>query len=278
LSFPHQDLVIAGRFRVRSQVGYATLGWLYRALDAERGQEVALRLVLSAADSDAACSRLAAQIERIRKLGDLRGLASVYECGQHARQLWFTSEWVAGESVESALARVAAMEPTDAARVGVEVAEALADAHNQGVCHGAVKTRNIFITAQGTTKVLELGVADAIFPSSTLLANTPASAPPEVILGSGGDHRSDIYSLGCVLFTAVVGRPPFGGGLGPELMAAHVGFRAPRARSFNPAVPEGFELILLRAMARQPEDRYQTMGEFKAELSRWLVTQRAVRP
>jgi len=85
------------------------------------------------------------------------------------------------------------------------------------------------------------------------------------------DHRADIYSLGAVLFHAVVGEPPFKGGSGDDLLAAQLGFRAPRPRDLNPTVPEGLEFVLLRAMARRREDRYQSMGEFRDALTKWAA-------
>jgi serine/threonine-protein kinase len=276
LSVAQQELVLAGRFRVRAQIGYATLGWLYHAFDLERGSDVALRMVLGVPDPDAARRRLAEHIDRLSAVHH-RGLAAVFDCGVDGGQLWFASEWVHGRSLEQEVAEKGPLLAGAVADLGIEVARALGDAHDRGLVHRGLKTRNIFLT-DGRAVVLELGVAATILSDGALLANTPSSMPPEQVLSRAMDHRGDIYSLGCCLFTALVGKPPFDGTTGSQLLAAQNGWRAPRARDLNPSVPEPLELVLLQAMAQRPEDRFQSMTEFSEALSRSQRAPRRIGP
>jgi serine/threonine protein kinase len=266
--FSQPETILAKRFRVRAQIGYATLGWLYRAVDEKDGKEVALRMVLGVRGVEAARERLAALIERLSGVSH-PGLAKVYDCDISDGQLWFASEWLGDPSLEHATAKTGgALDGAVVARIGIAVASALGAAHANGITHRGLKTRTIFV-GNDRVRAAECGVAAAILADAPMLANTPGSTSPEQILNGVVDQRADIYSLGCCLFSAAVGRPPFSGGAGAQMVAAQVGFRAPRAREMNPAVAEGLELILLKAMATHPNDRFHSMGDFSSALSQW---------
>jgi serine/threonine-protein kinase len=258
-------MLVANRFQARKQIGYASLGWLYHAVDPARGNEVALRMVLNAKEPEAACTRLRAHIEKLAALRH-RGIASVYECGIHKGQLWFTSEWVSGQPLDREVAQTGPLPLGAVKRIGIELASALGEAHRHGLVHRGLKARNIFVGGDRVITV-ELGVGAAIFADGGVLANTPAAMPREQMMNDVVERRSDIYSLGACLFTAIVGKPPFDGGP-QELIAAQAGWKAPRARDLKPDVPEGLELVLLRAMATRPEDRFQSMEEFAQALER----------
>jgi serine/threonine-protein kinase len=266
LSVVPQELVLAGRFRVRAQVGDATLGRLYCALDAERGRDVALRVLSGLSKPEAASTRLAAHIARLAAVRH-RSLAAVFDCGVDAGQLWFASEWVNGRSLDREVTDKGPLATEAVIGLGIEVARALGEAHQHGLIHCALKARNLLLVP-GRPVVLELGVAAAILADGALLANTPLSIAPEQIRTRAMDHRGDVYSLGCCLFTAAVGKPPFDGVAGLQLLAAQKGWRAPRARDLNPNVPEALELVLLRAMAERPTDRFESMGELAQALAR----------
>jgi serine/threonine protein kinase len=268
LSFPQQGIVVAGRFPMREQIGHATLGWLYRVLDPTRGNEAALRLVVTVKDAAAAHGRLRAHIGKLAALGH-PGIAKVWDCGMHEGQLWFTSEWLRGRPLDRSVSRSRPLGLTAVKELGLQLTSALGEAHRHGLVHRGLKARNIFV-GDGHARAIELGVGATIFADGGVMANTPGSMPQEQMMNDIVDHRSDIYSLGACLFTAIVGRPPFDGGAG-DMMAAQAGWKAPRARELNPAVPEALELVLLRAMATRPEDRYQSMAEFGDALSRLRV-------
>jgi serine/threonine-protein kinase len=121
-------------------------------------------------------------------------------------------------------------------------------------------------------KVAELGVSAALVTAAAGLASaTPSMMPPEQILVGAMDHRADVYSLGALLFFAAVGEPPFKGGSGEHLMAAQLGFRPPRPSDLNRDIPEGLELVILRAMARRREDRFPGMQALGDALASWLM-------
>jgi serine/threonine-protein kinase len=264
LSFPQQSLV-ANRFHARKQIGYASLGWLYHAFDPARSIEVALRMVLNAKAPEPACERLRTHIEKLAALRH-SGIASVYECGLHEGQLWFTSEWVGGRPLDREVAKTGPLSLAAVRQIGMDLTGALGEAHRRGLVHRGLKARNIFVGGDRTLTV-ELGVGAAIFADGGVVANTPSSMPREQMMNDVVDHRSDIYSLGACLFTAIVGKPPFDGGA-HDLMASQAGWKAPRARNLKSDVPEGLELVLLRAMATRPDDRFQSMDEFAQALSR----------
>jgi serine/threonine-protein kinase len=264
VTLPLHETILVNRFRARAQIGHATLGWLYRAVDERSGREVALRFVLGARDPHATQARLAALIDKLARVRH-PGLAAVHDCGLFANQLWFASEWVAGQALEAVITRAGALPSPEVARIGIAVAETLAAAHAQGLVHRGLTLRNLFVDG-ARTLTLELGVAATILDDAPCLGNTPASMAPEQARNGRVDPRSDVYSLGCCLFTAAVGRRPFEGQARLEVAAAQAGWRAPRARDLDPAVPEALELVLLRAMATRPDDRFQSMAELAAAL------------
>lgn len=268
--------LIARRFRVVQQLGAGALGPLFRALDSLRGEEVAVRLITSVRGNDVAVARLGAQV---RALGSAEhpGIARLYDCGVDEGQLWLSTQLAHGDSLERRVGRSGALAPLDAAQLAGSIADALAEGHRHGVVHRDLKPRNVFF--DGSRVVAhDVGVMAAVLTGPALTAlSSPGMIPPEQIALEAMDHRADVYSLGAVLFFAVVGEPPFSGGSAGQLQAAQLGFKPPRPRDKNPKVPEGLELIILRAMARRREDRHQSMRELRDDLSRWAASWRGER-
>jgi serine/threonine-protein kinase len=261
------EALVAGRFRVLGQLGTGGLGPLYRALDRERGEEVALRTMATGTSQDVACARLATHIRALSGLAD-PAIARVFDCGLDGDLFWMSEELVAGRSLERAVTERGPLSALEAAAVASEITRALQVAHAQGLLHRDLKPRNVFFDGH-RVKVLGLGVSAAILTwSASLVASTPGMMPPEQTLLQAMDHRADVYSLGALLFFALVGEPPFKGG-SDAVMAAQLGFRPPRPRDRNANVPEGLELVILRAMAKRREDRYQSMAELEAALASW---------
>lgn len=265
--------LIARRFRVVQQLGAGALGPLFRAVDSQRGDEVAIRLFTSVRANDVAVARLGAHV---RALGGIEhpAIGRLYDLGIDEGHLWLSAELARGESLEARVGRGGALGPVDAARLAARIADGLADVHRLGILHRDLKPRNVFVDGDGVA-IRDVGVMAAVVSGPALTAlSSPGMIPPEQVALEAMDHRADVYSLGAVLFFAVVGEPPFSGGSAGQLQASQLGFRPPRPRDRNTTVPEGLELIILRAMARRREDRYQSMGELRDELARWTASWR----
>ncbi|HPW56448.1 MAG: protein kinase [Thermoanaerobaculaceae bacterium] len=184
---------------------------------------------------------------------------------------------ISGESLERRLERVHPLPVSDAFAIAVDILGALEYAHGKGVIHRDVKPSNILVDTQGHGYLTDFGIALMIgqqrLTQTGASIGTPHYMSPEQILRPRQlDHRTDIYSFGCVLFEMLAGRPPFDvttEGVDADFVVkeAHLRTPAPSPRAFNPALPHSLELVILRALAKQPEDRYQTCGAFASALT-----------
>ena len=265
------DSWFAGRFHLRQELGPGGLGPLFRAEDIVRQHDVTLCFLPSGRSAEAAQLRIEALIA---DMSDLWGpsIAKLLDVGASESQPWVTEELIVGQTLEQRITDAGRLPPVAAARLVAALAEALARPHLRGIYHRDLKPRNVMLVADAP-HLLGFGLSHAalVGPASVVSA-TPDMMPPEQVLRQDMDHRADVYSLGAVLYFAAVGEPPFKGGSKDQMIAANLGFRPPRPSDRAPEVPDGLELIILRAMARRKEDRYQSMEQFQDALVQWATS------
>ncbi|MCL2393863.1 MAG: Stk1 family PASTA domain-containing Ser/Thr kinase [Acidimicrobiaceae bacterium] len=204
-------------------------------------------------------------------------IVSVYDWGQGDRTYFIVMEYVDGQTL-SALIRQGPIEPTRAAAIGADVAGALEFAHRHGVIHRDVKPANVLIDQSGTVKVTDFGIARSAGVSEGLtqtgsVMGTATYFSPEQAQGQPVDARTDVYSLGIVLYEMVAGHAPFSGENPVSIAYKHVREAPVPLRQVNPTVPAAYEAIVDRAMAKSVDDRYQTTGELQKDLQRFLAGQ-----
>jgi serine/threonine-protein kinase len=193
--------------------------------------------------------------------------------------LWFTMPYVEGETLRDRLVRERQLQVEDAVRMARESALALEYAHQHGVVHRDIKPENILVTRDGTTLVADFGIARAVhaegeeITQSGMALGTPSYMSPEQASGERGlDARTDIYSLGCVLYEMLAGERPFSGPT-PQVVLARIMTEPPRSvRLIRSAVPPSLDAVIARAMARTPADRFPTMAALAQALSPILST------
>ncbi len=187
--------------------------------------------------------------------------------------LFYVMPYVRGESLRQRLQREIQLPIAEALRIVLDVAEALAYAHGQRVVHRDIRPENILLES-GQALVADFGIAgvlesvgDERLSASGILLGVPGYASPEQARGSRAlDGRSDIYSLGCVLYEMLGGEPPFTGASRSAVLARHLADPVPPLRTIRPDVPPAIERAVLRSLAKQPEERYATAGELAAAL------------
>ena len=187
--------------------------------------------------------------------------------------LFFVMPFVEGESLRDRLTRDKQLPLDDALRIAREVAGALTYAHDLGIIHRDIKPENILLQA-GHPVVSDFGIASALHAAVDskltdpgFAVGTPAYMSPEQSVGESADPRSDVYSLGCVLYEMLAGTPPFTGATAQAIQARKVVDSVPRLRTVRESVPEGLEVVIRTALARVPADRYATVADFAAALA-----------
>ena len=201
-------------------------------------------------------------------------IVAVYDWGEHDNTYFIVMEYVEGRSLAEIIRSEGTLHPDRAAEVATDVAAALGFAHRNGVVHRDVKGGNILVNQAGQVKVTDFGIARAFGGGDELtqtgsVMGTATYFSPEQAQGKTVDPRSDLYSLGVVLFEMVTGRPPFLGDSPVAIAYKHVQEAPPRPTSLNPALPQALEAIIARLLAKNPDDRYPSAEELRSELRRF---------
>jgi eukaryotic-like serine/threonine-protein kinase len=261
---------LGDRYDVERLVGEGGMATVYLATDLRHGRKVAiktLRAELAAsigADRFLREIRLAANLQHPNVLG-------LYDSGEANGILYYVMPFIEGESLRNRLNREQQLPLHDAVRITRESAEALAYAHEHGVVHRDIKPENILLQ-NGHALVADFGIARAVdaagekLTQTGMAVGTPHYMSPEQSLGAdNADGRSDIYSLGCVLYELLAGQPPFDGPNSRAILARHAMEQVPSIRIVRQSVPEELEDAVLQALEKTPADRFQKMSDF-AEL------------
>ena len=263
------------RYRVLSRVGVGGMGEVYRAEDTLLGRTVALKLLPESLTADA---RLRARFLREARLAsamDHPNICTIHDVGRSDGRLFIAMQYVEGSTIK----QLAGSEPFETERllsVAAQAADAIGAAHRQGIVHRDVKSSNIIVTSRGQAIVLDFGLAKLIDESARASASvltrpgtvlgTPAYMSPEQAQGEPADHRSDIFSLGVVIYEMATGRLPFKRRSEAATLTAVV--REPHAplAEVAPGLPGALSAIVDRALAKAPADRYQSMEAMRDDL------------
>jgi len=255
--------LLSNRYRIDAQLGEGGMGVVYRAHDTVLDRPVAIKL-LSSHFTGAGTERLLREARLVAQL-DHPHIVAVYDAGQVDGRPFIAMQLVGGKSL-----REASVSIEDAVEIVGKVCQALAYAHERGLVHRDIKPDNIMLTDAGLVKVMDFGLARSegrtrLTQAGTVLGTVAYMAPEQVLSGEA-DARSDLYSLGCVLYEMVTGRPPFTGSDPITIISQHLQVPPVAPHWYNPKISPELEGIILKLMAKDPAERYESAGETRAAL------------
>jgi serine/threonine protein kinase len=273
-------------YEIVSTIGSGGMGVVYRARDTRLGRDVAIKVMAPhvAADPDMR-SRFESEARAVAALSH-PGILSIYELGIAEGRPFAVMELLEGQNLRTRIAH-GALPWREAAEIAGAVADALAVAHGKGIVHRDLKPENVFLTSDGTVKILDFGLAhqrtETTFDgdSPTIVQTAPGIVvgtfgymSPEQVTGERVDERTDIFALGCVLYEMLTGRQMFSGSTPQEVVARVLHDSAPDLSTVDPLAPHGLGAIVRRALERDPAHRFDSAREMAAAL-RGLLTSTA---
>jgi serine/threonine-protein kinase len=263
-----------GGYRLDHLVGEGATGAVYLGTGAGNGARAAVRLVAPALARDAAFRERFVREARATRALRHPNVVPVYDAGEHDDVLYVVTEFIEGTDLKSMLARDGPLDAGRTTRLLAQVAGALDAAHEAGLLHRDVKPGNVLIASgaapDGTERAYlsDFGLAMSPSPESVAraaqgeFAGTIDYAAPELVVGQDFDSRLDVYSLGCVFYECLAGRPPFERDGGVAVLYAHMQDPPPKITDARPDVPPALDEVLAKAMAKKPDDRFASATEF----------------
>ncbi len=267
--------VLAERYRLTAHIARGGMADVYAAIDEVLGRKVAVKMLhANYATDEAFVQRFRREAQAAANLTH-PNIVSIYDTGKDGGHYYIVMELVEGRTLRDVLRSEGPLLPRRAAEIASEVAAALSVAARGGLAHRDVKPGNILLTETGSVKVTDFGIARAWDDSEELtrtgaVIGTATYFSPEQAQGRPADGRSDLYSLGVVLFEMLTGRPPFSGETPVSVAYQHVSETASVPSTSNPDVPPDLDAIVMRALQKNPTDRYQTAEEMRGDLLRFL--------
>jgi len=262
----------AGRYQVIEELGRGGMGRVYKVLDTKINEKVALKLIKAeiAADRET-LERFSNEMKLARKIGH-RNVCRMFDLGEADGLHFLTMEYVHGEDLKSMVRMSGTLSIGAVLSVGKQVADGLAEAHRLGVVHRDLKPQNVMIDKGGNAKIMDFGIARSIrekgITGPSVMIGTPEYMSPEQAEAKEVDERSDIYSLGIILYEMATGRVPFEGETALSVAMKHKGEAPKDPRGLNPATPEDLSRLILKCLEKDKAKRYAGAAEVRSELEK----------
>jgi serine/threonine protein kinase len=259
---------IAVRYEILAEIGRGGMGIVYKARDRQTGDLVAVKVLHPAIASSAGLiERFTNELLLARRVTH-KNVCRVHDLNEYGGAAVISMEYIDGENLRDVLRRPQGVSIRDGLQIVGQIASGLGEAHAQGVVHRDLKPANILITSDGGVKVVDFGVARSVDSEETIgrVIGTPAYMSPEQAQGDQPDARSDIYSLGLVMYELFCGQPAFTAGNAAALLAKQMRETPRPPRELEPDLPRRVEAAILTCLEKDPGRRYQSVAELKAAL------------
>jgi eukaryotic-like serine/threonine-protein kinase len=273
------ELGLPAEIEVLENIGFGGMGVVYKAKNRKTGADLAVKMLLpDQARDHIAVQRLMREGQAMMKLSDPH-IAKVFDCGTSSTGIpYMLMEFAPGLPLDKCLVNGGPVSYPECEQVLRQCASAIAHAHRQGIIHRDLKPANIMVNMEDnggfSVKLLDFGISKFVEDNENAVRltdtgqvlGTPLYMSPEQVVGEKLDCRADIYALGCVIFEALAGEPPFFATDAYKLLAQHLRDETPDLTRFRPDIPQGLKRIVERMMEKRREDRYATMDELLKDL------------
>ena len=264
-----------GHYKIVSELGRGGMGVVYKAHEESLNRFVAIKMLGEHLEEDAEyVERFVREAQSAAALNH-PNIVQIYSISEEGGHHYFVMEYVHGTSVQRMIQTKGRLAPADAARLILQAAAGLQDAHAQDVIHRDIKPANLMVTDRGLVKIADfglalMGAATTRLTATGMLMGTPGYLSPEQCLDQSPDHRTDIYSLGVTFFEMVTGTMPFRADSPLALLKLIVEVEPPDVRELNPEVDDELRLVIARMLAKEREERYSSCTEIMADIQSWL--------
>jgi len=262
----------AGRYQIIEELGKGGMGRVYKALDTEIKEKIALKLLKPEVGVDEEMiERFRNELKLARKISQ-RNVCRMHDLNKEEGSYYLTMEYVVGEDLKRLIRKVGQMSSGKTISIARQVCEGLAEAHGLGIVHRDLKPQNIMVDEAGNAKIMDFGIARSLkvkgITGAGVMIGTPEYMSPEQVEGKEVDQRSDIYSLGVILYEMVTGRVPFEGDTPFTIGVKHKSEIPKNPKEFNGQIPEDLSQLILHCLEKEKEKRYQTTAEIISDLEK----------
>jgi Protein kinase domain len=273
ISAPHLSsaalAALAQRYEILGEAGHGSMGNVYKARDRETGEIVALKLLKPEIASDQAMmDRFKNELLFARKITH-KNVCRVHEFNRIGGIAYTSMEFVEGESLRSVLNRFGGLPSRKAIGLVLQICSGLEEAHAQGIVHRDLKPENIMVDAQGNVKIMDFGIArsmEAVTRLTGSMVGTPAYMAPEQVAGKPVDYRTDVYSLGLILYEMFTGTPAFRADNAVAVALKQMRESPVPPHEIDPQIPVGIERAILKCLEKEPAKRFPSIGELESAI------------
>jgi serine/threonine protein kinase len=261
-----------GRYVIQSELGRGAMGVVYKATDSVLERPVAVKTVNITLEREYADKYEKRFYQEAKAAGSLNhpNIVTIHDVGKAGDVVYMAMEYIEGVELRTLIGEGRRLRLSQALSIAAQVAEGLAFAHERGVVHRDIKPANIMVVANGPVKITDFGIArmrgSGDLTQTGMLLGSPKYMSPEQVIGKRADHRSDLFSLGVILYEILCGTAPFNGENVTALMYQIVNFVPPPPSSLNDTVPELLDYVVAKMLAKPLEERYQSAAELARDL------------